>query len=1529
MNLISPSANVIKILRWTSLVSGWSVLFIGLISCIGWLTKSLALIQLSPHTIIQFNTGIGFVALGLALLSLFWRMHFNLARWLGLLAFLIGFLSILEYAYDVELISQLFIAGNLGPQYSFPGRLAFITAVGLSLGGLAFIVYSKKRPSLILCMIFNILGLWVVCMGVIGILSFFIPIELSFGFIHSQPIAPQTAICFLLLGTGMITASYYDSFVYDIPLLNKIAILLTLFGLTLTLLFGLGLRAAQYDVIHHVTDRVAQAMQKQIKKHLNDYEKDLNRIVVRLSGSEVTPNPLWLQDLHAYVKDHEDIRAIGLINEQLDITHIAPFEEFKYLVGSPLISDDYLEKEDLLTHMIHNHILLIINTPIKEDALLIFVPIYQKNSFKGALFEVIDTPKFLQSSIEHLIGDQFRLLITYQGKELYELNELQPFSLDKIEKPLMIDHVQLRLILAPTPSAYSILTNDTILGLMFFIGLISSLILGGLAKSWRESWLQLQEIENMRERLNIALSSALLGTWTWEIPTDHMHWDSYTSHLLGLPSENFEGHLNDLLSHFYTQDQENEKAKLYKAKELASIYQSEVRVIWPDHTIHTLMFRGSTNKDTFEEITKIAGVCWDISSIREAQKLLETDYLIASILKEAESLESAASQLLEILCKTLDWNLGALWINGGPSNQLKCLAIWHDPSHSYSHFTTTSKQISLAKGMGFPGLIWSEKRPLWIEDIHKESQQPHASEAILDGLHGVFGFPILDERDIIGVIELYRSWPLAEKVRSDLLNLVSSIGHTIAQFYHRLKDEKIQKELASIVEFSRDAIYSRDLDGNIINWNQGAAEIFGYTADEMLGRLGKELVPPDRLKEFDWLLGEAKNGKIVKDYETQRIRKDGQYIWVYMTVSPIRDKTGKVIQICVILQNIDHLKKIEENLRENEEKFRAFIETTSEWVWALNTQRKITYSNPTIYTLLGYTPDEVIGMDAALLLQEDRDFFIRSFDNALQRKKGWLSQILRWHHKDGTHRWLEGNSEIIPGPHGSILGFRGSDRDITERKNLERLKDEFISIVSHELRTPLTSIRGALGLILGRFSSEFSTKASQLLNIAFNNCERLIKIINDILDVEKIEAGKLALQLAPLNLSTVVRDSVEAMQSFAEKFQVTLVIEHLPETAQIYGDYNRLMQVMDNLLSNAIKFSPIGSQVLVSVEILNSIVRVKVKDQGEGIPEAIQSKIFQKFVQAHSSLHRKVSGTGLGLAITKSIIEQLKGSIHFESKLKEGSTFYFELPLWQEEASFSLNHNSLPPSPPILIYEKDAHLIHLLEQQLIQGGFSVETASNIKDAQKLVESKLFRAIILDLDGISNEDLALIENLCKTKVNPHLPLLLTSLKSSKDRQQLINTPIPIMGWIEKPMNRETITEFIKEFKKLIANNKPHILYVEDDRELIEVIKSLLENEAQIDIALSIKEAKEKLTQESYDLVLLDLILPDGNGSALLPCINSQTKQVIPVIIFSAQEQAQQEWINTDFIKQYLIKSRTTNEQLLAIIHSLLKSQPKET
>lgn len=339
------------------------------------------------------------------------------------------------------------------------------------------------------------------------------------------------------------------------------------------------------------------------------------------------------------------------------------------------------------------------------------------------------------------------------------------------------------------------------------------------------------------------------------------------------------------------------------------------------------------------------------------------------------------------------------------------------------------------------------------------------------------------------------------------------------------------------------------------------------------------------------------------------------------------------------------------DLRNSESKQRAILESMTDGVITLDNEFIIKSINPAAMDIFGYTSENIINKKLSLIISNAKS----------NVKKNGVFQEKEGHHKNGLLFPIETsiNGMII----NDTMMYTCIVRDITERKRVEKMKGEFVSNVSHELRTPLTSIRGALGLVTSGALDELPDKANELLTTAYNNTDRLMHLINDLLDMQKIEAGKLDFNIIQVDLEKAMEKSIIDNNSYAKQHHINIEVGTLVENILIKADPLRLDQIMSNLLSNAVKFSPEESSVFINTSVEGSFARISVVDTGEGIPEEYFATIFNKFTQNDASATRQKGGTGLGLTITKQMVEAMGGSINFTSAVDKGTTFNIHLPL--------------------------------------------------------------------------------------------------------------------------------------------------------------------------------------------------------------------------------------------------------------------------
>jgi signal transduction histidine kinase len=273
-------------------------------------------------------------------------------------------------------------------------------------------------------------------------------------------------------------------------------------------------------------------------------------------------------------------------------------------------------------------------------------------------------------------------------------------------------------------------------------------------------------------------------------------------------------------------------------------------------------------------------------------------------------------------------------------------------------------------------------------------------------------------------------------------------------------------------------------------------------------------------------------------------------------------------------------------------------------------------------------------------------------------------------------------------------------RDISARRQTERLKDEFVATVSHELRTPLTSISGSLGLLTGQWASKLPESAARLLTIAHTNSQRLARLLNDILDIEKLESGHVVFNLSKVAVRSLVEHAIEDNRGFASSYGVQVRLDAASVDVDANADPDRLSQVITNLLSNAIKFSPANGEVVVAVEKDADNVRITVRDHGSGVPDEFKPHIFEKFAQADATNTRQKGGTGLGLSIVKQIVERLGGKIGFGDAAGGGAIFHVELPAWDGRAGGEIDLDSDTAAARILFCEDDRAVSIVVREKL-------------------------------------------------------------------------------------------------------------------------------------------------------------------------------------------------------------------------------------
>jgi PAS domain S-box-containing protein len=490
-------------------------------------------------------------------------------------------------------------------------------------------------------------------------------------------------------------------------------------------------------------------------------------------------------------------------------------------------------------------------------------------------------------------------------------------------------------------------------------------------------------------------------------------------------------------------------------------------------------------------------------------------------------------------------------------------------------------------------------------------------------------------------------------------NLYQANGHKIIQcnirdITERKRAEEALLHLAAIVESSDDAILGKNLEGIITSWNASAERMYGYRAEEMVGQPVTLLFAPDRQDEFSQIMAHIRRGERVDHYETIRMRKDGTFLTVSVTVSPIKDSTGTIIGASAIARDITEHKRLEA-------KFRRLFDSNLIGVFVSDFAGTFLDANDAFLDLLGYTREEVLAgtMQRDALNPSEFHYLSQNAVKALQETGASGTYETEYLHKSGRRIPVLVAVTRIEQTE-TCMGFV---LDISASKELDKRKDEFISMASHELKTPVTSLKGFLGLLQRRLTIQGDEKALHYLARMDAQVTKLTKLINDLLDLSKMQTGQLDYREERFDLDELVQEIVETVQETTQTHH--LLLEGQTQ-AEVSGDRDRIGQVLINLLNNAIKYSPQGDRVLVRVAISQNKALVSVQDFGIGIAKEHQHKIFERFYQVTDAEEKTYPGLGIGLYISYEIVKRHGGQMWVESKKGEGASFYFTLPLFQE-----------------------------------------------------------------------------------------------------------------------------------------------------------------------------------------------------------------------------------------------------------------------
>ena len=555
---------------------------------------------------------------------------------------------------------------------------------------------------------------------------------------------------------------------------------------------------------------------------------------------------------------------------------------------------------------------------------------------------------------------------------------------------------------------------------------------------------------------------------------------------------------------------------------------------------------------------------------------------------------------------------------------------------------------------------------------------------------------------------------------------------TVPKRLHIVKPPWIDPRLilAAIVDASDDAIIGKTLQGVITSWNAGAERLYGYSAEQMVGRSISVLIPLDRPDELEQILARVRRGERVEHLETKRVHKDGRLIDVSLNVFPIGDADGGFVGASLIARNITDRRRGDIATSE----LAAIVDSSDDAIIGKTLDGIITSWNQGAKNLYGYGAEEMVGHSIALLVPPERPHELEEILGSLAQGKTVRHFETDRVRKDGLLIYVSVTISPIRDAYGTVVGSssvaRNISQDVSTRAALKasvlrnanevmRDKEEVVALVSHELRSPLASIVGFTELLYSRVLSDEQRKA--YLVIMLKEGRRLTELINKVLQLQRLESGHQKLNLAPVDVNALVKRAVDSAGLDDRRALGIVIAQGLP---MVMADADAILQVLANFISNARKYSPDGGSIRIGARVVGNMVEIHVRDHGLGVAASDLPNLFQRFYRVDTPDRQSIRGTGLGLSINRIIVQAHGGQVEAQSQgLGKGSVFKFTLPAVQGRAN---------PSD-VLIVEENAGFARLLETELLAHGLTSVRAGDGETAEHLLMDGMRpHAVVMDL-----------------------------------------------------------------------------------------------------------------------------------------------------------------------------------------------------
>lgn len=842
------------------------------------------------------------------------------------------------------------------------------------------------------------------------------------------------------------------------------------------------------------------------------------------------------------------------------------------------------------------------------------------------------------------------------------------------------------------------------LSIFLLVALTINLLIGNLRHSRQKiEQLNQQLLQTNTEQLRMVLSAVQMGLWDWDIVTGEIQWSPEHEQLFGIPAGCFDGEYATVEACIHPEDRSGVNQSIQQAILTRSHYQREFRVVWVDGSIHWIEGRGRAFYNEAGEPIRMSGTVISISDRKQTEALLNQQFdrqrtvmEIGQHIRQSLNLEEILNTTVEDVRQLLQTDRviifqfapngsGTVVVESVGDRWLSILSTQiYDPCFKDEYVELFRQGLVTAK---------SDVRTAGIAPCHLELLLNFQVVANLV-------VPILQGEELWGLLIAHHCSSVREWQPSEielLQQLATQVGIAIQQaaLVEQLQTElrerrateaalrESEQKFRQLAEQIQEVFFLYTVDfGDVLYINPAYETIWQRSCASLYQNPFSfiDSVHADDRERISTAMQGFINGDRPFQEEYRILRPNGSIRWVYTRTFFVYNDRQEAYRVAGLATDITARKQAEialqqlnaqlelrvaertAELTEAERRWRYLLDRVQLVVVGLDCEGRVDYVNTFFLKLTGYQESEVLGKCwfELCIPSTHRQSMQRIFTEILtdNRHSYYQNSILT---KAKEERFIAWNNTLLCDSVGKIVGTISIGEDITERQKIEQMKNEFIGIVSHELRTPLTAIRASLGLLRTGIYDNRPDKFKRMIEIAAIDSDRLVRLVNDILDLERLESGRVVMDKTTCKAADLIQQAVSGVEAIACEQHIGLMVQ--PTQLEVWAAADAIIQTLMNLLSNAIKFSPPHTMVRVSVQPQVDRVLFQVQDRGRGIPADRLETIFGRFQQVDASDSRQKGGTGLGLAICRSIVEQHEGRIWAESCPGEGSTFFFTLPL--------------------------------------------------------------------------------------------------------------------------------------------------------------------------------------------------------------------------------------------------------------------------